>query len=62
MKYTVETEIDQPIEKVIELFDNPDNMQYWMDGLISFEHLSGTPGQPGANLSFCLKWGTGILK
>lgn len=57
MKYTVETEIDQPIEKVIELFDNPDNMQYWMDGLISFEHLSGTPGQPGAKSKLLFKMG-----
>ncbi len=57
MKYTVETEIDQPIEKVIKLFDNPDNMQYWMDGLISFEHLSGTPGQPGAKSKLLFKMG-----
>ena len=31
MKYTVEIEIDSPIDKVIELFDNPDNMDKRMD-------------------------------
>ncbi len=48
MKYTCEIEINKPIDKVVALFDNPDNMKKWMEGLESFEHLSGTPGQPGA--------------
>jgi hypothetical protein len=48
MKYKLEIEIDLPREKVIELFDNPDNMKHWQEGFISFEHLSGTPGEVGA--------------
>jgi hypothetical protein len=48
MHYIVETEINLPVGRVIELFDNADNMKKWMEGLESFEHLSGTPGQPGA--------------
>ena len=48
MKYTVHVEIDQPIDRVMELFDNPDNLTKWMEGLQSFEHISGTPGQPGS--------------
>ncbi|MEM7512913.1 MAG: SRPBCC family protein [Bacteroidota bacterium] len=48
MKYTCEIDLALPISKVIELFDNPDNMSKWQPGLISFEHLSGEPGQPGA--------------
>lgn len=48
MKYTTEIEINQPLDRVIELFDNPDNMDKWMEGLQSFETISGTPGQPGA--------------
>ena len=47
-KFTVEIDIDLPRERVIELFDNPDNMAKWQNGLQSFEHLSGQPGQPGA--------------
>ena len=57
MKYTTEIEIEKPIEKVIELFDNPDNLKKWMEGLQSFEHLSGTPGQPGAKSRLFFKMG-----
>ncbi len=48
MKYISEIEINQPIEKVIELFDNSDNLIKWMEGLISFELLSGIAGEVGA--------------
>jgi len=58
MKYTVETEINLPVEKVIELFDNPDNLKFWMEGLQSFEHLSGTAGQPGAKSRLKFKMGS----
>ncbi|MFQ5507583.1 MAG: SRPBCC family protein [Planctomycetota bacterium] len=47
--YTVEVDIDLPRERVIELFDNADNLYKWQPGLQSFEHLSGEPGQPGAS-------------
>jgi len=57
MKYTTEIEINQPVNKVIELFDNPDNMKLWMEGLQSFEPLSGTPGQPGAKSRLKFKMG-----
>ena len=48
MKYTIDIEINLPLNRVIELFDNPDNLSKWMEGLQSFEHISGAPGQPGA--------------
>ncbi len=57
MKYTTEIEINKPIDNVIELFDNPDNMDKWMDGLQSFEPISGTPGQPGAKSKLKFKMG-----
>ncbi len=57
MKFTVQKEIDLPIEKVVELFDNPENMKHWQPGLVSFEHLSGTPGQPGAKSRLRYKMG-----
>jgi carbon monoxide dehydrogenase subunit G len=57
MKYTTEIEIDKPIDRVIELFDNPDNMAKWMEGLQSFEQLSGTPGQTGAKSRLKFKMG-----
>ncbi len=48
MKYQVQTTIDLPRERVIELFDNSDNLFKWQAGLKNFEHVSGQPGQPGA--------------
>ena len=48
MKYTREVVIDLPRDRVIELFDNADNLTKWQEGLQSFEHVSGEPGQPGA--------------
>lgn len=48
MKYTCETLINLPRTRVVELFDNPDNLKEWMPGLVKFEGVSGTPGQPGA--------------
>ena len=48
MKYTCKLVINLPRDRMVELFDDPDNMLKWMDGLQSFEHVSGTPGKPGA--------------
>jgi uncharacterized membrane protein len=57
MKYINEIEIDRPIENVVGLFDDPANMDKWMEGLQSFEHISGTPGQPGAKSRMKFKMG-----
>ena len=57
MKYKVEVEINQPVNKVIVLFDNPDNLKKWMEGLQSFETISGTPGQEGAKSKLHFKMG-----
>lgn len=57
MKYTTQIDINKPIDKVIELFDNPDNLKLWMKGLESFEHMSGEPGQPGAKSLLKFKMG-----
>lgn len=57
MKFTTEIEINKPIDEVIALFDDPDNMDKWMEGLQSFEHISGTPGQPGAKSRLKFKMG-----
>ena len=51
MKYTTEITINLPITRVIELFDSTENMYKWQEGLKSFEHLSGEPGQEGAKSS-----------
>lgn len=48
MKFRCSVDINLPREKVIKLFDNPDNMKHWQDGFISFKHHEGKQGQPGA--------------
>ena len=40
--------INQPIEKVWNLFMDPNNLQHWLTGYISTTHLSGTPGEVGS--------------
>lgn len=57
MKYTITTTIDLPRNKVIELFDNPDNLPKWQPELQSFEHISGEPGKPGAKSKLKYKMG-----
>ena len=46
--YTVSIDIEAPRARVLELFDNPDNLSAWQTGFQSFEHLSGEPGHVGA--------------
>ena len=48
MKFTCSTTIQLPRSKVVELWDNFDNLKHWQDGYQSHEHLSGTPGKEGA--------------
>jgi len=57
MKYTVDIIIDLPRPKVIQLFDNPDNMHKWQPDLVSFDPISGDPGQPGAKSKLHYKMG-----
>jgi hypothetical protein len=57
MRFTSEIEINCPVEKVIELVDNPKNMNKWMKGLQSFEPISGTPGHVGAKSRLTFKMG-----
>ena len=57
MKYQSEIEIDLPRDRVIELFDNKDNLKHWQEGFVSLEHLSGTPGNVGAKSEIKYKMG-----
>ena len=40
--------IQRPADKVWELFMDPDNLQYWLTGFVSAEHLSGNIGETGS--------------
>ena len=48
MKYKTEITLELPRDRVIELFDDPENLKHWQSGLKSFELISGEAGQPGA--------------
>lgn len=61
MTYTCTTEIHLPVQRVVELFDNADNLKEWMPGLISFEHLGGTPGMPGARSKLHFQMGKRLM-
>ena len=55
MKYTLDIEIELPRERVIELFDSTENLKKWQPELMSFEHISGEPGQEGAKSKMLYK-------
>ena len=57
MKYTVSIDLELPRDKVVALFDDPQNMPRWQEGLVLFEPLEGTPGQPGARSRLVFQMG-----
>lgn len=57
MKYTIETIIDLPRAEVIKKLDNMENIKHWQRGLVSAEHLSGTPGEVGAKMKLSYQFG-----
>lgn len=57
MKYTIEVLIKSPREEVIKKLDNIDNIKHWQRGLVSAEHMSGTPGEVGAKMKLSYKFG-----
>lgn len=58
MQYTVETIINAPIEKVVALFDNPDNLKEWQPGLQSFKLIEGKQSEVGAKSELKFKMGS----
>ncbi len=57
MKYSVEIDVNVPRHRFVELFDDPQNLPKWQQGLLSIEHLSGAPGQPGAKSRLLFAFG-----
>lgn len=57
MKYINEVVINAPREKVIELFDNPDNIKEWQPGFVKMEHMEGEPGTVGSKHKLFYKMG-----
>ncbi len=57
MNYTNEILIDLPVERVIELFDNPEHLKKWQPGLIRYEMIKGPIGKPGAQMRLVFQMG-----
>jgi hypothetical protein len=62
MQYTCEVEIDLPRARVIEVFENPDNLSAWQPGFVSMKHISGSPGQEGAKSRLEYKMGSRVVE
>ncbi|MBL86744.1 MAG: hypothetical protein CMO82_08820 [Winogradskyella sp.] len=60
MKYTTEIIIEKPLQEVAKKMNSAENMKHWQEGLISAEHISGTPGEFGAKMK--LKYQLGKRK
>ncbi|MEM7316572.1 MAG: SRPBCC family protein [Planctomycetota bacterium] len=48
MKFSSQMDIKARRDRVVELFRNPDNLAKWQDGFQGIEHVSGQPGETGA--------------
>ncbi len=59
MRFTLQMTVNGPRSKVLELFDDVDNLSKWQPDLLSFEAISGTPGYPGAKSRLRYRKGTG---
>ena len=57
MKYTTEILIEKPLLEVIKKMDSAENMKHWQEGLVSTEHISGTPGEFGAKMKLKYDFG-----
>jgi len=54
MKYTCSIDINLPLNKTAELWDDENNFKEWQDGFQSIEHLSGIPNSKGAKSKIVL--------
>ena len=57
MKYRTEIIINKPFEVVIKKMNSVENMKHWQEGLVSAEHISGTPGEFGAKMKLNYDFG-----
>ncbi|GAA1499201.1 SRPBCC family protein [Paeniglutamicibacter kerguelensis] len=62
MEFTNEITVNVPRNRFIELFDDPENLKLWQKGLLSFDAVSGTPGEPGTTSRLLYKQGRGTME
>ncbi|MBK6564940.1 MAG: SRPBCC family protein [Saprospiraceae bacterium] len=57
MKYTCSVIIHKPLQEVVAKFNDVDNLKHWQPGFVSYEHVSGEYGKPGAVSNFTFLMG-----
>ncbi|MHA7842784.1 MAG: SRPBCC family protein [Winogradskyella sp.] len=57
MEYTTEIIIEKPLQEVAKKMNSAENMKHWQEGLVSAEHISGTPGEFGAKMKLQYNFG-----
>lgn len=57
MRYSLHIDIALPRDRVIELFDDQENLFQWMEGLVSCDLISGEAGQVGARSKMVFQMG-----
>ncbi|MCF8235930.1 MAG: SRPBCC family protein [Bacteroidales bacterium] len=48
MRYTTEVIIEKPLEEVVSLYQDTDNMKKWQPELVDYKIESGRPGEEGS--------------
>ena len=62
MKFTCTANINLPAKKVVEIFDNTDNLPHWHKGLESYTLIGGTKGIPGAKTPIVITQGRMVIE
>lgn len=57
MKYTMEVDIDAPVQAVVAIAAQPTEWKNWLEGLKEFEHLSGIDGKAGSRYRLVFQTG-----
>lgn len=52
MRFTCIVVVNKPIQEVVDLWSNSENLKHWQDGLISFNHTEGEEGAVGSKSIF----------
>ncbi len=61
MKFGCQIEIEKPIDRVVELFDDIDNLKQWQGGFIGHEMISGELGKVGSKSRLIYKAAKGEI-
>ncbi|NND94471.1 MAG: SRPBCC family protein [Flavobacteriales bacterium] len=54
-KFTCSVDINAPMHKVVELWQDPNQLQHWQEGFLGIEPLSGEKGAVGSTMKMRYK-------